>query len=145
MFFSLKKFLMILQHFPQWFPQRSIAGLISGITFIVLLQSREASTVEENKHNTHTHSTAATRTLKLSTTLLSISCGIRLIFFLMISCLRIVLTNSAFQVSPKKIVMRVEIFGIGYPGVIGLPRNESGKRKVMPEVLKCSVREMSWR
>ena len=32
-------------------------------------------------------STAATRTLKLSTTLLSISCGIRLISFLMMPCL----------------------------------------------------------
>ena len=32
-------------------------------------------------------STASTRTLKLSTTLLSISCGIRLISFLMVSCL----------------------------------------------------------
>ena len=35
------------------FLQHNIAGLISGITFIVLLQSGEASTVEENKH-THT-------------------------------------------------------------------------------------------
>ena len=35
------------------FPQRNIAGLISGITFIVLFQSGEASTVEGNKH-THT-------------------------------------------------------------------------------------------
>ena len=35
------------------FPQHNIASLISGITFIVLFQSGEASTVEENKH---THS-----------------------------------------------------------------------------------------
>ena len=34
----------------KWFPQHSIAGLISGITFIVLFQSEEASTVEGNKH-----------------------------------------------------------------------------------------------
>ena len=36
----------------KWFLQHNIAGLISGITFIVLFQSGEASTVEEN---THTH------------------------------------------------------------------------------------------
>ena len=35
-------------------PQHNIAGLISRITFIVLFQSGEASTVEGNKH-THTH------------------------------------------------------------------------------------------
>ena len=35
------------------FPQRNIAGLTSGITFIVLFQSEEAFTVEGNK-NTHT-------------------------------------------------------------------------------------------
>ena len=35
------------------FPQHNIAGLISGITFIVLFQSGEASMVEGNKH-THT-------------------------------------------------------------------------------------------
>ena len=34
----------------KWFPQHNIAGLISGITFIVLFQSGEASTVEGNKH-----------------------------------------------------------------------------------------------
>ena len=34
----------------KWFPQHNIADLISGITFIVLFQSREASTVEGNKH-----------------------------------------------------------------------------------------------
>ena len=38
----------------KWFPQHNIAGLISGITFIVLFQLGEASTVEGNKH-THTH------------------------------------------------------------------------------------------
>ena len=38
------------------FPQRNIAGLISGITFIVLFQSGKASTVEGNTHtHTHTH------------------------------------------------------------------------------------------
>ena len=58
-------------------------------------------------------STAATRTLKLSTTLLCISCGIHLISFLMMSSL-------VFQVPPHKIVRRVEILGIGWPGVIGL-------------------------
>ena len=39
----------------KWFPEHNIAGLISGITSIVLFQSGEASTVEGNKH-THTHS-----------------------------------------------------------------------------------------
>ena len=34
-------------------------------------------------------------------------------------------TNSVFQVPPQKIVRRVEILGIGWPGVIGLMRNES--------------------
>ena len=32
------------------FPQHSIAGLISGIIFIVVFQSGEAFTVEGNKH-----------------------------------------------------------------------------------------------
>ena len=38
----------------KWLPQHNIVGLISGITFSVLFQSGEASTVEGNKH-THTH------------------------------------------------------------------------------------------
>ena len=54
-------------------------------------------------------SPAGTRTLNLSTTLLSISCGIRLISLLMLSS-----------------------------------RNETVPWEVMPEVFKCSVREMSW-
>ena len=40
-------------------------------------------------------------------------------------CLWIVFTNSVFQVPPQKIVRRVEILGIGWPGVIGLTWNES--------------------
>ena len=40
------------------FPQHNIAGLISGIKFIVFFQS-EAFMVEGNKH-THTHSHAHT-------------------------------------------------------------------------------------
>ena len=32
--------------------------------------------------------------------------------------------------------------GIGWPGVIGLMRNESVPWEVIPEVFKCSVREM---
>ena len=59
-----------------------------------------------------------------------------------LSCLWIVFTNSAFQVLPQKIVRQVEILGIGWTGVIGLMRNESGPWKVMPEVCKCSVWEM---
>ena len=54
-------------------------------------------------------------------------------------CLWIVFTNSIFQVPPQKIVRRVEILGIGWPGVIGLMRNESVPWEVMPEVFKCSV------
>ena len=34
----------------KWFTQHNIAGLIPGITFFVLFQSGEASTVEGNKH-----------------------------------------------------------------------------------------------
>ena len=59
-----------------------------------------------------------------------------------LSCLWIVFTNSVFQVPPQKIVRRVEILGIGWPGVIGLMRNESVPWEVMLEVVKCSVREM---
>ena len=58
-----------------------------------------------------------------------------------LSCLWIVFTNSVFQVPPQKIVRRVEILGIGWPGVIGLMRNESVPWEVMPEVFKWSVRE----
>ena len=61
-----------------------------------------------------------------------------------LSCLWIVVTNSAFQVPPQKTVRRVEILGVGWPGVIGLTRNEFASREVMPEVFKCSVREMRW-
>ena len=58
-----------------------------------------------------------------------------------LSCLWIVFTNSVFQVPPQKIVRRVEILGIGWPGVIGLTWNESVPWEVMPEVFKCSVRK----
>ena len=51
-----------------------------------------------------------------------------------LSCLWIVFTNSVFQVPPPKIVWRVEILGIGWPGVIGLTWNESVPWDVMPEV-----------
>ena len=59
-----------------------------------------------------------------------------------LSCLWIVFTNSFFQVPPQKIVRWVEIFGIGWPVVIGLMQNESVPWEVMPEVFKCSVREI---
>ena len=66
-------------------------------------------------------STAATRTLKLSTTLLSISCGILLISFLMMPSLVCGLfSKSIFQVPYQKIVRPAEILGIGWPGVIDL-------------------------
>ena len=89
-------------------------------------------------------STVTTRTLNLSATLLSISCGIRLISFSdeVLSCLWIVFTNSIFQVTPQKIVRRVEILGIAWPGVIGLTRNKSVPWEDMPDVFKCSVREV---
>ena len=89
-------------------------------------------------------STAATQTLKLSTTLLSISCGIHLISLLMMSSLVCGLFSQtlSFRYPPQKIVTWVEILGIGWPGVIGLTRNESVPWEVMPEVFKCSVREM---
>ena len=59
-----------------------------------------------------------------------------------LSCLWIVFTNSVFQVPPQKIVRWVEILGIEWPGVIGLMWNESVPWEAMPEVFKCSVREM---
>ena len=78
--------------------------------------------------------TAATWTLKLSTTLLSISCGI-------LSCQWIAFTNSVFQLPPLK---RVEILGIGWLEVIGFTRNVPIPWEVMPEVIKYSVREMRY-
>ena len=89
-------------------------------------------------------STVTTQTLKLSPTLLGISCGIRLITFSddLLSCLSIVFTNSIFQVPPRKIVRWVEILGIGWAGVIGLTRNKSVTWEDMAEVFKCSVREV---
>ena len=89
---------------------------------------------------------AATRTLKLSTTPLSISCGIHLISLLMMSSLVCGLLSKtlSFRYSPQKIVMWVEILGIGWPKVISLTRNESAPWEVTPEVFKCSVREMRW-
>ena len=62
-----------------------------------------------------------------------------------LSCLWVVFTNSVFQVPPQKIVRRVEILGIGWPGVIGLTQNESVPWEAMPEVFKCSVQEIRWR
>ena len=62
-----------------------------------------------------------------------------------LSCLWIVFTNSVFQVPPQKIVRWVEILGIGWTGVIGFTQNEPVPWEVMPEILKCSVREIRWR
>ena len=59
-----------------------------------------------------------------------------------ISCLWIVFTNSFFQVLPQKMVRLVEVLGIGWPGVIDMTQNESVPWKVIPEVFKCSVREI---
>ena len=89
-------------------------------------------------------STAATRTLKLSTTPLSISCGIHLISLLIMSSLVCGLFSQtlSFTYPPQKIVTWVEILGIGWPGVIDLTRNESLPWEVVPEVFKCTIREM---
>ena len=57
-------------------------------------------------------STTATRTLKLSATLLGISCGIHLISLRMMSSLvRGLFSKTVFQVRPQKTVRRVEILG----------------------------------
>ena len=61
-----------------------------------------------------------------------------------LACLWIVFANSVFQVPPQKIVWRVEILEIGWPGVINLMRNESVPLEVIPAVFKRSVRKMSW-
>ena len=62
-----------------------------------------------------------------------------------LSCLWIVFANSVFQLPAQKIVRWVEILEIGWTGVIGLTRNESVSWEVMPEIFKCSIREMRWR
>ena len=95
-------------------------------------------------HRSAVDNTAATRTLKLSTTPLRISCAIHLISFLIKSSVACVLFSQTlnFRYSPQEIVTRVEILGIGWPRVIGLTRNESVTWEVMPEVFKCSVQEM---
>ena len=88
-------------------------------------------------------STAATQTLKLFTTPLTISCGIYLISLLMMSSLVCGLLSQtlSFSYPPQKIVKRVEILGRGWPGVIVLMWNESVPWEVMPDLFKCSVRE----
>ena len=48
-----------------------------------------------------------------------------------LSCLWIVFIKSVFQVSLQKIVRRFEILRIGWPGFIGLMRNESVPWEVM--------------
>ena len=63
-------------------------------------------------------STAGTRTLKLSTTLLRISCRIRLISFLMMSSLVCELFSQTLSL--RYPLRRVEILGTGLPGVISL-------------------------
>ena len=59
-----------------------------------------------------------------------------------LSCLWIVFTNFFFQVLPQKIVRRVEILGMGWLGVIGFTRNASVPWELLPDILKCFVREM---
>ena len=81
---------------------------------------------------------AATQTLKLSTTSLSISCGIHLISLLMMSSLvcGLFLQTLSFRYPPQKIVRPVEILEIGWPGVIGLMQNEFFSWEVTLEVFK---------
>ena len=64
------------------------------------------------------------------------------LYDVVLSCLWIVFTNSVFREPPEKIVRRVEIFGIGWPSVIGLTQNESAPWEIMPEVFKYSLREI---
>ena len=64
------------------------------------------------------------------------------VVFKNLCCLWIVFINSVFQVSPQKIVRGVEIWGIGWPGVIGSTRNEPVPWEVQPEEFKSSVRAM---
>ena len=92
-------------------------------------------------------STAATRTLKLFTIPLSISCGINLISFFVMSSLvcGLISQTLSFRYPPQKIARRVEILRIGWSRVIGLTQNESVPWEVIPELFKCSVREMRWR
>ena len=81
-------------------------------------------------------STAATPTLKLSITLLSISCGIHLIPFLMMSSLVCGMLSQTLSSKHRlrKQSWGVEILGIGWPRVIGLMQSESVSWGVMPEV-----------
>ena len=71
--------------------------------------------------------TEATRTLKLSTAPLSISCGIHLISLLMMAFLVCGLFSQtlSFRYPPQQIVRQIEILGIWWPGVISLVQNES--------------------
>ena len=87
------------------------------------------------------NSTSATRTLKLSITLLIISCEIHLISLLMMSSFVCGLfpQTLSFRYSFRKIVRRIEILGIGWPGVIGLTQNESVPWETISEVFECSV------
>ena len=73
------------------------------------------------------------------------SCGMRLISFLMMSSLVCRLfSQTVFQVLPQKIVRQVEILEIGWLGAIDLTRNASVLWEVMSEVFKCSVRQIRW-
>ena len=85
-------------------------------------------------------STAATRTLKLFTTLLSISCGIRLISLLMMSSPVCGLFSQtlSFRYPLRKQSVCSEILGIGWPRFIGLTRNESVPWDVLPGMLCLS-------
>ena len=56
----------------------------------------------------------------------------------------IVFKNSVFEVPLQKIVRRVEILGIGWPGVIGFTWHESVPWEVMPAIFKWWWFEMRW-
>ena len=88
-------------------------------------------------------STAATRILKLSTTLLSISCGIHLIFLLMMSSLVCGCFHKfCFSGTPSENSQAGWDLGNRMVRGYRFERNESVPWEVMPEVFKYSVREM---
>ena len=53
------------------FPQHNIAGLISSITFVVLLIQEKGNAVERNKH-THTNTVASSQ-LKLESLIIALN------------------------------------------------------------------------
>ena len=85
--------------------------------------------------------TAATQTLKLSTTLLSVSCGICLISLLVLSLRTSTVCGFfSFRCPPQGI----GIWGVGWSGVISPMRNASVPWEVLLEVFNSSVQAKRW-